>query len=152
MAIAPDFERISNCLSAAFFGRAQIRPARRMQFDRVRGAVQNVYAPTIRLPAGHARGKMVIGVRAAALIFFFVFVLLVVRTRITSVPEMFDKTGTLLVIGQFLEGVALGVRNDQRDFFVQPSFVCAFSLARGFFLGRWTLQRVVLPGGRRGCR
>src|SRR6266571_2678357 len=91
-----------------------------MALDFIRRTVGNIDAATIGLPAGNARGVMLVGVSDAAVMLFLVLVFDGIRGRIAAHPERFDKRFALVVGLEALEDAPLFVGDDVGDVFVQP--------------------------------
>src|SRR5262249_50415693 len=121
--VAPYLEWIGRRGPAAFLGSALVGTAHGMGINTVGLPVHDVDAPAVGLPPGQARGKMLVGVLDAPIMFVFVFVLRGIRRGVTTQPELLNKLVALRVVAQFLESRQLFVGDDPADIFVQPLFV-----------------------------
>src|SRR5579864_1296506 len=94
-----------------------------MRFHFIGLAVHDVDAAAVGLPAGDACGEVLVGVRDALVVLFFVFVLFGVRRGIATLPEGLDEVVALLVVGELFESSALFVGNDVDHVLIEPLFV-----------------------------
>ena len=120
VAIAPLLEGEGGGLAAALFRGPLIGAARGVVFDFVRRAVRDVDAAAVGLPAGDARGVVLVGVRDAAVVLFLELVFDGVRGGVAAQPELLDELLALFVGLQALEGRPLFIGDDVGDVFVQP--------------------------------
>ena len=67
--------------------------------------------------------KALVGIRDAAVMLFFVFVLFGIRSGVAAQPEVLDELLPLLVGLELLEGFAFFVGDDLDDVFVQPLLI-----------------------------
>src|ERR1700722_461605 len=125
-----------------------------MRINLIRRTVHDVHAAAIGLPPRNTRGKMLVGISNAAVMFFLVFVLFGVRSWVAPLPECFDKVIALFVIRKLLECRALFIGNDPNHILVQPLLVTLAefdgqSLLLRFllFLCRFPLQGIHFIGG-----
>ncbi len=80
--IAPLFERIGRRGAATLFKGPLVTAARGVRLNFVGGAIHNIDAPAIGLPAGDARREPFIRVGNAPVVLFFEFVFLRVGSRV----------------------------------------------------------------------
>ena len=62
-----------------------------MGLDFVRFAKDDINAAAIGFPAGHTRGKVLVGVRDTPVMLFFERVVSVARIRIPALPELINE-------------------------------------------------------------
>src|SRR5215467_6482109 len=97
MPIAPDFPRIGAGFAAALFYGALISTARRMRFNFVWLAPDDVDAAAIGLPAGNAGRKALVSVRKAAVVLFLGGVDWRFRIGVAALPEKLRELVAFLV-------------------------------------------------------
>ena len=96
---------------------------RRVGFDLIGRAPDDVNAAAIGPPAGNSRGEPLVGVGDSAVVLFLEFVFDRVRSGITALPERLDELLALFVGLQLQERGSLFIADDVRDFFFQPFLV-----------------------------
>src|SRR5712691_11582250 len=97
-----------------------------MAFGLVWFAPGDVDAAAISLPAGNARGVMLVGIGDTLVVLLTKLVFISIRIGIATAPELFDETFALVVGFELLERLALLLSDDVRDVLVQPIFVSLF--------------------------
>src|ERR1700759_1354005 len=107
-----------------------------MRLNFIRSTEPDVQTAAVRLPAWNSRGEVFVRVSDAAVMFFFVFVLHRVGSRIPAQPELLDELLALVVGPEALERGPFLVRDDPRDILLQPAVPrgLQFSLERRLFL------------------
>ena len=103
-------------------------PPEGCEFDFVGRAEGDVDAAAVGLPAGNARGVMLVGVGDAAVVLFLELVLDGVRRGVAAQPELLDELLALVVGLEALEGRPLLIRDDVGDVFVEPLPIRRFQL------------------------
>src|SRR5262249_18749708 len=94
-----------------------------MRIDFVRRSPNDVDAAAVGLPAGNARGKMLVGVGDAAVVLFFEIVLGQIGIAAAPQPELLDELLALFAGAQLQKRRALLGRNNVDHIFVEPLLV-----------------------------
>src|SRR6185437_5250038 len=115
VAVTPDLKRISFGLPTAFFFRTLVRSTHGMGINRSGRSIHDINSSAISFPTWYARGKVFIGVSNAPIVFFLVLVFRRVGSRITTLPEGFNKLVSLRVGRQLFEGGELFICDDPAD-------------------------------------
>ena len=93
---------------------------------------------------------MLVGIRDAAVVLFFIFVLGCIRAGIAAEPELFYELVALFVVGELLEGGSLFVGDDPANILIHPLGVDFQLVFEGllplflFLLGKLAISRIVI--------
>src|SRR5262249_25368995 len=109
--------------SAALFHRTFVQSTAGMRINLVRRTKLDVDHSAIGSPSRLARCEVLVGIRDAAIVLFFVFVLYRVRSRVAAKPELLNELVALLVVGELLERLALFVGDNPPHVLVLPLLV-----------------------------
>src|SRR6185312_8630188 len=146
----PVLERVGRRLAAALFHGPLITAARRMRIDLIRGAILDVDHPAVGFPTRDSGSIVVVRVGDTAVQFFFIFVFFGIRRRIAALPEILNELFAFFVRLQMLKSLALLVRDDICDVFVQPLLPWTLKLFPElllspflFLFGKWLGHRGV---------
>ena len=94
-----------------------------MGFNLVRRPKLDIHLAAVGFPARDSGGEVLVGVLDAPIVLFLELVLFGVRSGIAALPEGFDELVALFVVGELLERLALFVRDNVDDVFVEPFLV-----------------------------
>ena len=123
IAVVPVFEGECGSFSAALVRGTLVVPSGRMLVYAVGRPPHDVDPAAVGFPPGQSCGKMLVGVRDAAIMLFLERVLGRIGIGIAPLPEGLDELLAFFVGLEVKKGVALFGGYDVNDVFVEPSLV-----------------------------
>src|SRR5882672_496614 len=91
-----------------------------MRFNLVGGAIHDVHASAIRLPARDSSRKVIIGICHSAVVLFFEFVFFCIGGWIAALPEGFNELIALFIVGELFESRLFLVSDDPGNILIEP--------------------------------